>query len=339
VNTDLVAVGEAQAAPDGIPAVAGSAPAGPPRQRRHLLHGPVAQTLHVVLLLIAAAGDAMNFDTALGVLAQNQTDLEVWTVVAALTAAAVGSMHFVGTSARRVQGARPGPRQGAAIVALTTFWLALGVSAFLLRLQLPDADADLPPSASFGASPAATTEGVSSDSTTLFFAVLMLCLYLTTGAMAAWGAFHLPAYDPSRAQERRSRRHHRRARFQEHRVRARGRRHARSALKRARRNHRRAWSELGAADSRWEQLQAEMQLLEKDAERNGERIAAATAASSAGAMELKEYVRVLMSAAMGDPASTNALTGPPELETGSGRLGHVVEGAGPAPQPVRRGGR
>lgn len=270
-------------------------------------HSKVARALHVMLLAVAAGGDAMNFHSALGVLAQQQSGAQLWVVVAALTAAAVGSMHFVGMSARRLNGARPRVRDMASLGTLTFFWLSLGLSAFLLRLQEKERPDAL--TSTFGAAPAAATEGSGHYATTVAFAILMLCLYLATGAMAAWAAFHQAPYNSGAAGARRARlrgrvlaRRAMRARKERCQV-------ARVALRRAKRAHRRSWRKLRIADSRWEWLQAEADVLKEDLQRNEERFAAALASCQAGADELREHVRVRMATLMGDAASTNALTG------------------------------
>lgn len=62
--------------------------------------GRLDGAVHAVLLLLAALGDAVNFASALGLAMQDQPSYVLWSAVAALTASAVGLMHFAGISVK-----------------------------------------------------------------------------------------------------------------------------------------------------------------------------------------------------------------------------------------------
>lgn len=158
------------------------------------------------VLVVAAGGDAVNFFGALAIADAGLAEWQVVAAVVALTSATVGLMHFAGVSARKRRLADARLASGS-VVTLTLLWLAMGVSAFVIRLGGEPVDAAL---AFPGAAPVADA-GLSLEHVGLAF--LMLTLFLGTGGMAAWAAYngHDPDHDRSAALRSARRRIRRRA--------------------------------------------------------------------------------------------------------------------------------
>lgn len=139
------------------------------------------------VLLVAAGGDAVSFYGALAIADPNLDDRQVAAAVLALTSATVGLMHFAGVSARKRRLAGS-PLRSWPVMTLLLLWLAMGASAFVIRLFGEPVDAVLDLA---GAAPAAST-GLSWEHVGL--PLLMLTLFLGTGGMAAWAAYN--GHDP-----------------------------------------------------------------------------------------------------------------------------------------------
>lgn len=154
-----------------------------PRRFSHLLE--------IVTLIAVLAGDAVAFQALVAVAMDQSSGYLIWTLIAALSAAATLSMHLAGVARRRRQ---VGLHQAGRLWAwcLVLCWLALGGMAFWFRLAAAAAhDGPAATSSVFGAAPAlgAATE--------IPMAALLLGLYLV-GGIAAYGIgykLHNPARD------------------------------------------------------------------------------------------------------------------------------------------------
>jgi hypothetical protein len=287
----------------------------------------------LILLAVAAVGDAINFKIALGQLAGQESDWKIWSLVLALTAAAVSQMHFAGVSARRASDSG-GRGPGVPASALTLLWFALGACAFWLRLNVTQMQETDP----FSDAPVNSGSPVMHN---LPMSLLLLSLYLATGAVAAWSAYnHGPsriAMLSARWRARRprwgDRRDSRRLRIEERReVRreAQARRRAarrlfvgsvvhtalrpvargtarRSAARAARRNEK-ALRRVEAAEGAVEKGRRQLDAVRADIENEPERLAASLAYCEQWAEELKQRSRLALAMALADPAGTSALT-------------------------------
>jgi hypothetical protein len=158
-----------------------------------LPQAPMARFRRLVILGVAAGGDAINFTQALGVVAADLGLWQLWSVVGALTLATVGLMHFAGVSARKRRLAGLGRWASAPVLTLGALWLALGLSAFVLRLApVEPATGGLVLRDAAAAASAAAPQGPGWAQIGL--ALLMLCLFLATGGLAAWVAYN--GHDP-----------------------------------------------------------------------------------------------------------------------------------------------
>jgi hypothetical protein len=157
------------------------------------------------VLVVAAGGDAVSFYGALAIADPNLDERMVTAAVLALTSATVGLMHFAGVSARKRRLAGSTLRSWP-IGTLLVLWLAMGVSAFVIRLVGEPVDTGL---GLAGAAPVAEA-GLAPQQFGL--ALLMLTLFLGTGGMAAWAAYngHDPEHDRGVALRRARRRFRRR---------------------------------------------------------------------------------------------------------------------------------
>lgn len=143
------------------------------------------------LLLLAAAGDFAGFYIALSLVADEWPVITLL-IVLALTAAAVGLAHGIGTLLRARQ---DGSSDAGAAVLLVpgAAWLFLGVSAVGVRWAAAPAPV---PDAGFASTTADTTAAHHMTS------VLLLGLYLASGVLAAWVAYL--DHDPARTVVRRA---------------------------------------------------------------------------------------------------------------------------------------
>lgn len=161
--------------------------------------------LTMFFIAAAALGDAVNFQSALGVVMEDQPLYVLWFAIVALTSAAVGLMHFAGKSRKSYRCGLAGQWPA---VFLTAVWLLLG--AGLLGLRVVGYRwylSTLSPGDAFGTTVAADTTTKWQELAHYALAMLFFFLYLATGAMAAWAAYrgHEPAQDAARraAQQRR----------------------------------------------------------------------------------------------------------------------------------------
>lgn len=282
--------------------------------------GAVLSSFFSYLLLAAAAvGDAVNFQSALGVVMEDQPLYVLRLAVAALTCAAVGLMHFAGMSAKKRSTKDAGPW---AAISLTAIWLLLGLG--LLALRVVGYESTSSGDGGFGAVGAATGNATQTWAH-YALAALFFALYLATGAMASWAAFR--EHDPIRAAARRDARQQRHGERNSARWR---RRVARRAVRSQRRAGRRAallrWlAERRAAWRRWraersmDKCHRELALLEaalaherSEAARDDKRLAAARSAINSWSDELREHSRQQICVVVGTPWATSALTGADE---------------------------
>lgn len=232
-----------------------------------------------VLLGLAAAGDFANFYITLSVLT-NQYPLITVMVVIALTASALALAHGVGVvwSDRREHRQHLGAGPVAILIGL---WLFLGLGAALVRWITPPGSAPSTAAPQFG-----QTVGATAGGTVLTYhvvAVLLLGLYLASGALAAWIAYL--DHDPVRA---------------------------------ARRSTWRRLVVVGSWHRRSRRLLARQETMLRRHHDEGSRVErnhlAAVTFRTALAQECKEYARQLIAASLGDPAKTNELTRSPRGE-------------------------
>lgn len=223
------------------------------------------------VIALAAGGDAVNFYLALSTISAELSSELVALLVAALTVVAVACVHSAAVAVRERSAVGSTP-WGAAPMALTVLWLLLGLTAFLLRLRMPEPDAGTGGLVVLGAEPVEASGG----SVTLAMSLMMLVLYLATGGIAAWFAFeHHNPY---------ARLYHR-----------------------ARRRARRAEKRLGRAVIREGRAERELAVLHEDLAHDDERASRELANVQARAAELHELARLRLAKLLGDPAATSAL--------------------------------
>jgi hypothetical protein len=280
----------------GAGGVAGAAPARPRTVR------PVVLT---ALLLLAVTGDFANFYITLSVVA-NEYPLITVLVVLALTAAAVALAHGAGTllrERRRAAGTggagraagtggagRAAGTGGSSVLAvLTGSWLFLGLAAAVVRWFAPPTATSVGAAAQFGAAPQFGTparlggggaSALASGEINRLTSLLLLALYLASGVLAAWIAYH--GHDPEQGA-------------------------ARSA-----------WRRLVWTGFRNRRCQANLARAEAELRRHHARLewvaadhAATVADREALADELKATTRLEIAKHLGDPMATEALTRTP----------------------------
>ncbi|MGI5240084.1 hypothetical protein [Dactylosporangium sp. CA-139066] len=266
----------------------------------------------------AMAGDVMNFKVVVAELAGVLQDGEVWVLVLAFTILAIGLAHVAGAALRGTgpdrSSGRPGAGRVVAAVMLAVLWLALGAAALWIRLTHGSAAGGDPLAGLDPVDPLAGLDGAAGtapagglptvDLADLPMAVLFLLLYLGGGLMAFWLALdhgpdrialfgrHLRLWRAGRLAGRAER--------SEHRRRLRGRPHP-WAYRRARSRHQRA-----TADA--ERLRRLIEHTRADAGRDPERREAQRAGTFAQADEFKQLARVALTARLGSPAATSAIT-------------------------------
>lgn len=223
------------------------------------------------VILLAAGGDAVNFYLALAAISAELSEGLVALLVAALTVVAVACVHSAAVAVRERSAVGSTP-WGAAPIALTVLWLMLGITAFLLRLRMPEPEAGASGLVVVGAEPVEASGG----SVVLAMSLMMLVLYLATGGIAAWFAFeHHNPY---------ARLYHR------------ARRQCRKAEKRA-----------GKALTLAGRCERELVVLREDLALDMERTTSELANVRARAAELHERARLRLAKHLGDPAATSAL--------------------------------
>jgi heme/copper-type cytochrome/quinol oxidase subunit 4 len=163
---------------------------------------PRGSAVYVIALLAAAAADVAAFYQVVE-LALNLTQLLGGVLVVGLTAVTLTLAHFVGRMLRdRKAGAKWTP--GAMIAVLAIIWLALGATAYWVRLK---SGANSGGGFSLPGTVATSTSGSSQG--TPYAAAMFAGLYAATGAVAAVGAYL--THNPLHAAFARAIREHRRA--------------------------------------------------------------------------------------------------------------------------------
>jgi hypothetical protein len=225
------------------------------------------------VVLFAAGGDAANFYVPLATAAIGMPPEALYPTIVALTIAAVATMYAVGVSARHRSALGKSIVRGAGLWTLTVFWAALGGAAFVLRAYGKE-DAGAGAVIGFdGASPPAG--GL--DHTALRLSIMMLALYLATGALAAWFAYH--NHNPFYAATKR----------------------ARKSIDKVNRG----LAVLRVAEQRHTE---QLNLLEAEVGREIQRRVEDLAICAALALRLKETARAELAIRLRDPATTSALT-------------------------------
>ncbi|GHJ48965.1 hypothetical protein Cs7R123_63070 [Catellatospora sp. TT07R-123] len=149
-----------------------------PRSRRKQL------VLYVVLLL-AMYADYFAFQQVVERVANSG---HVWPLVLGLTATTTYLAHKVGEGFKTAKEARRNIRRAYAAWTLAAVWLAMGIGAFVFRLLAPPPASGDPLNAFVNSGAAATA----TDSSAGLNAMLLLLLYLVTGAIAINAGFHRP---------------------------------------------------------------------------------------------------------------------------------------------------
>lgn len=152
------------------------------------LAGPGVSALVIlyVVLVLAMVADLITFRR---VAERVVNDTAVFPLVLALTVTTTYVAHRSGEAFASARRLRRTIWRALGGWALLTVWLAMGVGAFLLRLLAP-APVGADPIADYVNSPTATTP--STDGSTALNAVLLLLLYLLTGAIALTAGYHRP---------------------------------------------------------------------------------------------------------------------------------------------------
>ncbi len=166
------------------------------------------RSLDKLLLLGVAAGDAVSFWIALQAFNASADAWQLAVFVAAMTSAAIVTMHKAGSYARAFK-ARRAAHGRKLVITLVSAWLLLGTAAFVVRVNVTDG---APSEGLFGAGAPAP------ESHNLVMAGLMLALFLAGGVVAY--AIGFTSYNPRRQAlsrlrtqlDRLERRQHRQAR-------------------------------------------------------------------------------------------------------------------------------
>lgn len=186
-------------------------PAAADEPRRALLHGEASKIVGYALLAIMAFADAFGFWNTLTGIVQRDTTL-VLVFVLALSAGSVMAAHEVGRLVRYRYALNEG--HAGWIALLTVLWLGLGLVIAGIRYH-----AGTPARPRSSGALADAPSGAGANATSM--ALVLLCLYLLTGALAVTHAYRFG--DPYKAEMRRLRRERRRLlnqrldEFQEHR--------------------------------------------------------------------------------------------------------------------------
>jgi hypothetical protein len=248
-----------------------------------LTDGLTTGALSRLFLLLAAAGDVAAFYIVLAGALRERTEMTVL-LVAAFSAASVGLMHTVGTTAKGLREGHGGLGR-VALTAMTIGWVALGSIAFYVRTQTAPVTTSTSETV-FGADP---TASASAGVPPLISAVLLAGLFVASGLLAFTLGY--------------SRHHPRMATY----------RSLRKDLVKQRGRAAAAEQAAIVAERAWENAHAEQA-------RAAERAEHAAASVDAELAELKELVRVQIAEHLGEPAATNALTTdrsddvPPDLD-------------------------
>ncbi|WP_344087956.1 hypothetical protein [Luedemannella helvata] len=149
--------------------------------------GMVTRIVLLVVLLLAMLADLITFRQ---VVERVANDRFVFPLVLALTVTTTYVAHWAGEMFQTARETRRGIRRAVGGWTLSAVWAAMGVGAFVFRLLAPppvsgDALGD------FVKGDAATTTSTSDGSPALS-AMLLLFLYVLTGAIAITAGFHRP---------------------------------------------------------------------------------------------------------------------------------------------------
>jgi hypothetical protein len=142
--------------------------------------------LDKLLLLGVAAGDAVSFWIALQAFNASAAAWQLAIFVAAMTSAAIVTMHKAGSYARASK-ARRAAHGRLLVITLVSAWLLLGSAAFVVRVNVTDGT---PSEGLFGAGAPVP------ESHNLVMAGLMLALFLAGGIVAY--AIGFTSYNPRR---------------------------------------------------------------------------------------------------------------------------------------------
>ncbi|WP_230533783.1 hypothetical protein [Salinispora arenicola] len=256
--------------------VAGSGPApgtvgvGRPTEAEPTPHRASNVWLTGVALLLAAAADLAAFHQVISLVMRDEAAYLVWLLVCGFTATALYLAHTAGEGSRDWVERRVRP---AAVIALTALgmWLALGVGAFVIRLHPAERSGGGTVEVAGG-----TTVAVQSDNPSMSAALLFLCLYLSTGLVAAVSTYRMR--DPRL-----------------------------SAHAKAQRAYRRAVRRMASMVARHEAARLRLGQLQAEVGRDRESRAIARAARYALRDELSQAARLGMAVRIQDPAATNGL--------------------------------
>ncbi len=222
------------------------------------------------LLLMVALGDAISFWIALQAFNASASAWQMFVFVAAMSSAAVVTMHKAGGYARAFK-ARQAAHGRLLVWVLVTVWLFLGVAAFVVRLNSAEAAST---SGLFGAAPAQQSPH------NLIMAMLMLALFLA-GGVAAY-AIGFSTYNPRRTAVMRLQRR----------------------LGRVERRYRRRERRLLRRRAR---LATRASELEQQTARVGEQLSRDESVLAGQVAELKQIARLRMSAHLSMPSRTSGV--------------------------------
>jgi hypothetical protein len=136
------------------------------------------------LVLMAAVGDVVTFNVTLSAFFRDSGPLVLWGLTFALAAASVGLMHTAGHALRNLREGRGG--HGRPAVAFLVFgWLVIGTVAVVFRVQVATPLGSKP--SAFGADTAADAAAAAHDA--LLSAILLGGLFVASGLLAFYAGF------------------------------------------------------------------------------------------------------------------------------------------------------
>lgn len=167
--------------------------------------GRGGSVLYVILLVLAGAADLVAFYQVMGLVLRGQTIWALWPATIGFTAVALGLAHLGGRFARGRKAGEKGVAAWMVWVCLLA-WAVLGLGAFLLRLLIAEPRNE---STIRLGGDLFNAEGSDVSSEELWSrAVVLLILYIATGAMAYVGAYLL--HNPLHADYQKAEREYRR---------------------------------------------------------------------------------------------------------------------------------
>lgn len=287
----------------------------------------------LLFVAVAAVGDVMNFKVVVALVASTLSGTQVWLLVVAFTAAAVGPAHLAGSwLRRRPASSRISAGRILAIVPLGLVWAGLGGVAFWLRLAQPTGgpvQAQDPLAALDGAAPLLQPATGPDAAGLLPMALLFLLLFVAGGLMAFWIAVdHGPDRIEMWGRHCRLRREARRPAKQTTRQNRMARRRLMrsrlawlvtscwavtaamfGALRRSRQRgrRRRVTLQRDTAAATIGRLRRTIEITGEDVERDAQRHVKQLDAAGAEAQELKHLARLILATRVGSPAGTSAI--------------------------------